>query len=337
MQASDRGSDEDLPGGSRLGFIGTGNLGSPIAVRLLEAGYEVVVHDADRDAATACIAAGARWARSPAAVAASAETVITCLPRVDIVGEVVAGAGGVLSSLGSGGCWIDMSTNDAGEMCRLGSIAHSLGVGALEAPVTGGVHRAAAGELTVLVGGSEATYARHQRLLASIGSKVIYLGALGQASKMKVITNMLAFVHLVAAGEALMLAARAGIDLRDAFESVRSSSGNSFVHETESQVILAGTYDIGFTLDLACKDLSLVHRLADDLGVPTEIAALVEQRFVAARDRYGGDAWSPHVVQLLEDEVGIALRSPGFPGSLVPGLGGAEATGRGKDRREGAA
>ncbi len=337
MQASDRESDENLRGGPRLGFIGTGNLGSPMAVRLLAAGYEVVVHDADRDAATACIAAGARWARSPAEVAACAETVITCLPRVDIVGEVVAGANGVLSSLGSGGCWIDMSTNDAGEICRLGSIADSLGVDTLEAPVTGGVHRAAAGELTVLVGGPEATYVRQQRVLGSIGSKVIYLGALGQASKMKVITNMLAFVHLVAAGEALMLAARAGIDLRDAFESVKASSGNSFVHETESQVILAGTYDIGFTLDLACKDLSLVHRLADDVGVPAEIASFVEQRFLAARARYGGDAWSPHVVQLLEDEVGMALRSPGFPGSLLPGLDGVEARGRGKDRREGAA
>jgi len=294
-----------------------------MAVRLLAAGYEVVVHDANREAAAACVAAGARWAASPAEASASADTVITCLPRVDIVGEVLAGRDGVLSALAPGGCWIDMSTNDAAEVCRLSSLAGAEGVDTLEAPVTGGIHRASAGELTVLVGGPEPTYVRQARILATIGSKVIYLGALGQASRMKVITNMLAFVHLVAAGEALMLAGRAGIDLRDAFESVKASSGNSFVHETESQVILAGTYDIGFTLDLACKDLSLVHRLADDLGVPTKLAALVEERFVAARERYGGQAWSPHVVQLLEDEVGMSLRSPGFPGSLIAGVGGA--------------
>jgi 3-hydroxyisobutyrate dehydrogenase len=307
----------------RLGFIGTGNLGSRIVANLLRAGFEVTVHDARSEAAASCLRAGATWAPSPAAAAATADTVLTCLPKIAIVAEVVTGEDGVLAGLRAGGCWVDVSTNDADELCRLADLAAVKGVDTLEAPVTGGVHKAAAGELTVLVGGRPEVFTTQRRLLQAVGSRVIYLGPLGQASRMKVITNMLAFVHLVAAGEAMMLAARAGIDLKDAFEAIKASSGNSFVHETESQVILSGTYDIGFTLDLACKDLGLVRRLAADLEVPTELADLVERRFVRARQRYGAEAWSPRVVQLLEDQVGTVLRSPGFPDSLVddPPLG----------------
>jgi 3-hydroxyisobutyrate dehydrogenase len=300
-----------------IGFVGTGNLGSRVVVNLLEAGFAVTVHDARRGAAAACLAAGATWAPTPAAAAAIADTVITCLPTPGAVVGVVAGEAGLLTSLRRGACWIDLSTNDAQELSRLAELASACGVDTLDAPVTGGVHKAAAGELTVLVSGRPEVFAAQHRLLQAVGSKVIYLGPLGQASKMKVITNMLAFVHLVAAGEALMLAARAGIELGDAFEAIRASSGNSFVHETESQVILSGSYDIGFTLDLACKDLDLVSRLAADLEVPVEVAAVVREHFVRARQRYGGEAWSPRVVQLLEDDVGMLLRAPGFPSSLL--------------------
>ena len=146
-----------------------------------------------------------------------------------------------------------------------------------------------------------------------IGGRVFHVGPLGSASVLKVITNMLAFIHLVAAGEALMLARRGGLDLAQSFEVIKASSGTSFVHETESQVILNGSYDIGFTLDLACKDLGLAHDLGDELGVPLELATLVEQTFGRAREEYGGDAWSPMVVKLLEDAVGTDLRAPGFP------------------------
>jgi 3-hydroxyisobutyrate dehydrogenase len=308
---------EETDGLDRLGFIGTGNLGSRIAANLLRAGFDITVHDVRPEAAASCLRAGAKWAASPAAAAAEVDTVITCLPKIEVVREVVTGGDGILAGLRAGGCWVDLSTNDAGELCRLAALAGASGVDTLEAPVTGGVHKAAAGELTVLVSGRPEVYAAQRRLLGAVGSKVIYLGPLGQASKMKVITNMLAFVHLVAAGEAMMLAARAGIDLGDAFAAIEASSGNSFVHETESQVILSGTYDIGFTLDLACKDLGLVHQLAADLEVPIELAELVERRFARARQRYGGDAWSPRVVQLLEDQVGTTLRSAGFPDSLV--------------------
>ena len=154
-------------------------------------------------------------------------------------------------------------------------------------------------------------------MFEAIGGRVFHVGALGSASVIKVITNMLAFIHLVAAGEALMLAQRGGLDLAQSFEVIKASSGTSFVHETESQVILNGSYDIGFTLDLACKDLGFAHDLGDELGVPLELATLVEQTFIRAREAYGGDAWSPMVVKLLEDAVGTDLRAPGFPSKIL--------------------
>ena len=182
--------------------------------------------------------------------------------------------------------------------------------------MTGGVHLAASGQITVLVGGEVEVYAEHLPAFEAIGGRVFYLGPLGSASVIKVITNMLAFIHLVAAGEALMLARRAGLDLAQSFEVIKASSGSSFVHETESQVILNGSYDIGFTMDLACKDLGFAHELGDELGVPLELAHLVEETFIRAREEYGGSAWSPMVVKLLEDALGTDLRAPGFPERL---------------------
>jgi 3-hydroxyisobutyrate dehydrogenase len=297
----------------RLGFVGLGNLGRHLAGSVLRAGFPLAVHDLDEAAARPLLEAGAEWAGSPRDVAAASDSVFTCLPSSRAVAEVVEGERGVLEGLRAGGTWIDSSTNDVHELHRLAELAASAGVHCLEAPVTGGVHLAAAGRITVLVGGEEDVFEAHRAVFEAIGGRVFHIGPLGSASAIKVITNMLAFVHLVAAGEALMLARRAGLDLGQAFEVIRASSGNSFVHETESQVILNGSYDIGFTLDLACKDLGLAHDLGREHGVPLELAALVEQRFLRARERYGGSAWSPMVVKLLEDALGTGLRAPGFP------------------------
>jgi 3-hydroxyisobutyrate dehydrogenase len=299
-----------------VGFIGLGNLGRHLAASLLRAGYPLTVHDLDRSAAAPLLGAGATWAGSPRATAAAATTVVTCLPSPAAVAAVLEGEHGVLAGLAPGGVWIDTSTTDRNELRRLAALAAERGIGCLEAPVTGGVHKAAAGEITVLVGGDEELFEAKLALLSKLGSPVLHIGPLGSAAVIKLVTNMLAFVHLVAVGEALVLAKRGGVDLRSAFEAIRASSGNSFVHETESQVILSGSYDIGFTLDLALKDLDLVRGLAAELGVPVELAELVAQRFERARETYGGSAWSPTVVKLLEDAVGAELRAPGFPARL---------------------
>jgi 3-hydroxyisobutyrate dehydrogenase len=305
-----------LPSSTALAFVGLGNLGFQLASSLLAAGFPLTVHDLDRSAADPLLERGARWAASPREAAEGAVGVFTCLPSPRAVTAVVSEDNGVLEGLGPGGCWIDCSTNDLHELRRLAVLAAEKEVATLEAPVTGGVHKAAAGEITVIVGGDHAVFESYLPAFQALGGAVFHVGPLGAASTIKVITNMLAFVHLVAVGEALMLAKRGGIDLRQAFEVIRASSGNSFVHETESQVILNGSYDIAFTMDLALKDLGFAIDLGRELGVPLELGALVEQTFVRARAAYGGEAWSSMVVKLLEDAVGEELRAPGFPARL---------------------
>ena len=300
----------------RLGFIGIGNLGMHLAGSLLRAGYALTIFDLNKAAAKTLLAAGARWADSPAEVGRVSDTVFTCLPSSKAVSAVVSADNGVLAGLAAGGTWIDMSTNDREETIRLAALAAAKGVAALEAPVTGGVHKAAAGDITVLVGGDQKVYEAHLPMLQAMGGEIIHMGPLGSAAVIKVITNMLAFINLVAVGEALMLAKRGGLDLAQSFHAIKASSGNSFVHETEGQLVLNGSYNINFTMDLACKDLGFATQLGRNFGVPLEVAGLVEQTFIRARSQYGGGAWSSQVVKLLEDAMSTDLRAPGFPAEL---------------------
>ncbi len=300
----------------RYGFIGLGHLGGHLAASLLRAGFTLTVHDLDKDAARHLIDGGAHWADSPRSCAAASDAVITCLPSPAASTIVLTGADGVLAGLRRGGAWIEMSTSDQHEIARIAALAAAAGIVTLEAPVTGGAHRAAAGEITVLVGGDRAVFEAHLPAFQAMGGEIFHMGELGKASVIKIITNMLAFIHLVAAGEALMLAKRGGLDLAQAFAAIKASSGTSFVHETESQLILNGSYDIGFTMDLACKDLGFAYRLGREFGVPLELAGLTEQIFRRAQAQYGGNAWSTQVVKLLEDALGSDLRAPGFPAVL---------------------
>ena len=301
---------------TRYGFIGLGNLGQALAASLRRAGFDVVVHDIDHKAAKPLLAAGAAWADSPRALAERVEAALTCLPSPAVSERVLTGPNGLLSGLDPGSAWIEMGTNDPDSIQRLASLAAEKGVFTLEAPVTGGVHKAAAGEITVIVGGEASVFERHRPALAAMGRPIFHVGPLGAASAMKVVTNMLAFVHLIAAGEALMLAKRAGLDLAQAYEVIKASSGNSFVHETESQLVLNGSYNVGFTMELACKDLGFAMKLGSELGVPLDLAALASQTFIRARETYGGGAQSTQAVKLLEDALHTELRAPGFPAEL---------------------
>ena len=304
----------------RYGFIGLGNLGQNLAASLLRAGFDLTVNDLSRANAAALLAAGAHWADTPQALARSVDAVITCLPSPAVSEAVLTGPQGILAGFAQNAApektWIEMSTLDQETITRLAAAAAAQGAATLESPVTGGVHLAASGQITVIIGGDADVFARHRPALQAMGAKIFHVGPVGQASVIKVITNMLAFIHLVAAGEALMLAKRGGIDLAQAFEIIKASSGNSFVHETESQVILNGSYNINFTMDLACKDLGFALQFGRDFGVPLNLASLTAQTFIRARAAYGGGAWSSQVVKLLEDAVGDDLRAPGFPEQL---------------------
>ena len=300
----------------QYGFIGLGHLGKHLAANLARNGFDVAVFDLDRSAGEWPLAAGARWADSVPALAARCDALITCLPSPAATARVLELA---LPAMPRGSTWIEMSTNDFVEVEKLAALAETRGIATLVCPVTGGVHRAEAGDITVLVGGPQQIFALHEPALHAMGGRVIHLGGIEQAAVTKVVTNMLAFIHLIAAGEALMLSARAGDELRAAFDAIAASSGNSFVHETESQVILNGSYDIGFTMDLACKDAGFAVEFGRRFGVPLRLAGVMEQIFIEGRARYGGGAWSSMIVKLLEDAVGTPLRAPGFPAKLGPG------------------
>ncbi len=302
----------------RLGFVGLGNLGRHLAMSLVRAGFPVTVNDLDQTRADALRDAGAVWAESPEEAAETSDAVCTCLPSTAAVAAAVAGEHGVLAGLRAGATWIEMGTSDRRETLRLAALAAERGISTLEAPITGGVHLAALGGVTVIVGGDATVFAAHRPVFEALGRDVYHVGPLGSAGALKVITNMLAFVHLVATGEALMLAKRAGLDLAQAFDVIRKSSGTSFVFETEGQLILNGSYDVGFTMEHAVKDIGFATALGRELGVPLELAELVERTFLRAREQYGASAWSTMVVKLLEDAVGADLRAPGFPARLLP-------------------
>ena len=298
------------------GFIGLGHLGRHLAGSLVRPGFPVVVNDLDPDNAQELVAAGARYAADPQGVAEAVHAVITCLPSPKVSERVLTGERGILKGLKPGATWIEMSTLDEQEVLRLGKVAADTGVRMLESPVTGGVHLAASGEITVIIGGDSDLYDLHLPAFQAMGKQIFRAGPLGKAAVIKVITNMLAFIHLIATGEALMLAKKGGIDLTDAFNIIKASSGNSFVHETEGQVILNGSYNINFTMDLAVKDLGFALGFGREFGVPLDLASHALQTFIRARSAYGGDAWSSQVVKLLEDATGTDLRAPGFPAEL---------------------
>ena len=296
------------------GYIGLGNLGGHIAASLIRAGHQVTVYDRDASLAVRLSEMGATVAGSAAEVAAVTDHVFTCLPS-PAVSELVLAE--ILPKMKPGATWIENSTLGRDDIIRLGAVAEAAGIRLLEAPVTGGVHLAARGEITVLAGGDADLMALHRPALEVIGNKLFHMGPLGSAAIIKVITNMLAFIHLVADGEALMLAKRGGLDLKTAWEAITASSGSSFVHETEGQLILNGSYDIAFSMDLALKDLGFAMGFGREFGVPLDLAGITNQTFVKGKAAYGGEAQSTQIVKLLEDALGTDLRAEGFTARLT--------------------
>ena len=295
------------------GYVGLGNLGGHLAASLLQAGHRVTVYDRDPALAERHAALGASVAPSVSVLAAGVDHVFTCLPNPAASEAVLAE---LMTGLQPGATWIENSTLGRDDVLRLAGLARIGDIRLLEAPVTGGVHLAARGEITVLLGGDQDLVELHRPALSVIGKRLFHMGPLGSAALIKVITNMLAFIHLKATSEALMLAKRGGLDLGQAWQAIAASSGNSFVHETEGTLILNGSYDIAFSIDLALKDLGFALGFGKEFGVPLELASSTLQTYVAARAAYGGTAQSPMIAKLLEDLLGTDLRAEGFPARL---------------------
>ncbi len=297
----------------RYGFVGLGNLGSKLASSLLKSGFSVTVFDKDQSVSESLNLKGADVCDTVKQLSQCVDHVITCLPSPKVSFEVISEA---LPHMADGSSWIEMSTISREDVLQFSEQAKNHNVEMLELPVTGGVHLAAKGKITMLAGGSTHLFELHYPALQAMGDKIFHIGPLGSAAIIKVITNMLAFIHLVADGEALMLAKKGGLDLDTAWQAIAASSGNSFVHETEGQLILNGSYDVGFSMNLALKDLGFADQFSKEFGVPLNLSNKVKQIFEEGHQRYGGEAQSTQIVKLLEEALGTDLRADGYPSRL---------------------
>ena len=297
-----------------VGFIGLGNVGSKIASNIIKGNFQLFVNDLDKNKSKNLIEEGAKWCTTLEDLASKSTIIITCLPSPKVVNELLTN---LLPFLNKKHLWIEMSTTDEREMIRLSNLCLEKGAESLEAPVTGGQHRAESGNIAVLAAGKRENFDRAFPLLSEIGYQILYCGKLGNASTLKVVTNYLASINLLSLGEALMVCKKYGLDLTTTYHGIRISSGNSFVHETESKVILNGSYDVGFTMDLACKDLGLFDKLVDKYNIPAKISKLMNKIFTEGKTQFGDRSLSTSIVKRLEELCNENLRAPGFPSQLT--------------------
>ena len=301
----------------KVGFIGLGNVGGKLAGSLLRNKFDLTVRDLDENLTKPFVEQGAKIANTAKELAEKVDLIITCLPSPEICSEVMEGSDGILNGLSENKIWLEMSTTDEAEVKRLGQKVIEKKAIPLDGPVSGGCHRAATGNIAIFVGGERKAFNKILPALTVMGRKILHTGELGSASVLKVITNYLASVHLVALGEAWTVAKKSNLDLTKAYKGIAVSSGNSFVHETESQVILNGSYNINFTMDLVLKDTGLFDELAKKLNAPLEISPKIVDIFKDGQKKYGSRAWSSMIVKRMEDINQINFRAEGFPEELV--------------------
>ncbi|SFE25117.1 3-hydroxyisobutyrate dehydrogenase [Sulfitobacter brevis] len=298
----------------KIGFIGLGNVGGKLSGSLIRNGVDVAVHDLNPEFVAAKVAAGARDGQSPAQLMQDCDAVITCLPSPAASAAVVTE---MLPHVGPGKIWMEMSTTDAEEVKRLGALVAEKGGAAVDCPVSGGCHRADTGNISIYAGCDRATFERVLPILTHMGRRILHVGDIGVASTLKVMTNYLATMNLLSVCEALTVMKAAGMDLGVTYEAIAASSGNSFVHETESQLILSGSRDVNFTMDLVQKDIGLFQKIADDHGVPLELSPLMIEMMSDGQRRYGIRAQSDRMIERLEEATGLSITAPGFPTELL--------------------
>ena len=301
----------------KIGFIGLGNVGGKLAGSLLRNNFDLTVRDLDESLTNSLKDLGAKVAKSPKELAEQTDLIITSLPSPEVSAEVMEANDGILNGLSENKIWLEMSTTDQNEVKRLGEKVIAKKAIPMDGPVSGGCHRAATGNIAIFVGGERKAFEKILPALTVMGRKILHTGELGTASVLKVITNYLASVHLVALGEAWTVAKKSNLDLAKTYKGIAISSGNSFVHETESQVILNGSYNINFTMDLVLKDTGLFDNLAKKLNAPLEISPQIVEIFKDGQKKYGSRAWSSMIVKRMEDLNNINFRANGFPDELV--------------------
>ena len=271
----------------KIGFIGLGNVGGKLSGSLLRNGYDLMVRDLDKAVAQPLLDQGADWAGNPKEMAEACDMVITCLPSPAASAAVMEAEDGILAGLGAGKIWAEMSTTDEAEIRRLGAPVAATGAESIDCPVSGGCHRATTSNIAIFAGCERSAFEKALPVLTAMGRRILHTGPLGSASILKVMTNYLATANLITLSEALVTSKMAGMDLGTTYEAIRISSGNSFVHEIEGQVILNGSRDINFTMDLVSKDIGIFQAIAERNNVPLEINPRLIEIFKDGEERFG--------------------------------------------------
>jgi len=293
----------------KIGFIGIGQMGSRMARRLLEAGYDLTVYDTVKDAARGILDGGAKWADNPKAIAESCPVVISMVPGPPEVEEIVYGTNGLMAGWKEGDIYIDMSTSSPTTTQRVAKDAKSKGVGVLDAPVTGGVYGAEAGTLSILVGGESSLLEQVRDILEHLGKKIFHVGDVGCGNITKLVNNLIATTCNHINAEAFVLGVKAGIDAKKLWEAVTAGTGNNRpLQEYWPKSIFQGDFEPGFELSLALKDISLATALAREYGIPLPIATTVEQRLIEAKAAGLGKKASTVGMLRLEELAGVKVR-----------------------------
>ncbi len=306
-----------------IGFIGLGAMGAPMAERVVKAGYPVVtICHKRREPVDALAALGARVVSTPAEVARASDMIVTIVPADAELHEIVMGTHGLVEGLSPGKVLIDMTTATAGSLIEIERALTPQGVRVLDAPVSGGTTAAAQGTLTIMVGGDPALLEECRPLLATMGTRIIHVGPVGQGKVVKTVNQMLAATHLVAIGEAFALGVRCGADPATLYSVIKESSGYSKMMDLRLQnFLLSGSFEPGFKLDLMKKDVNLALDSARAQGVPLLLTSVVAQLFAAASRAGKGGADFSAAAQFAADIAGVDLSAPGGVKSEIGTVG----------------
>ena len=297
-----------------IGFIGLGNVGSNLARNLVNSKKKLFLYDKNIKTYNKFKKTNAIYCESLKDLCNNSSIIITCLPSPQSINQVIKT---IIPYINKKHLWIEMSTTDKNEIIRLSNIFKSKGASMLEAPITGGEHRAHSGNISILAAGNRKNFKRAYPVLRKMGYQILFCGKLGNASILKILTNYLASLHLLGIGEALAVAKKHKLDLGLTHNAIRISSGNSFVNETETKVILSGSYNVGFTMDLALKDITLFNNLANEYNIPVDFGKILNKKFNEGIKKFGKRSFSTSIVKLIEDKSKIKMRAKNFPKYLI--------------------
>lgn len=293
----------------KIGFIGIGQMGIHMSRHIQTAGYSLVIHDANKEAAVPVLDKGAEWAETPAAVAESCPIVISCLPTPQIVEDVALGTNGLKSGWKTGDIYIDMSTNSPSTVRRIAEEAALFGVAVLDAPVSGGTKGAEMGTLTIMVGGAPAVLQEARPVLEPMANKIFHLGNVGCGNVAKLANNMIGLTCNSICAEAFVLAVKAGIDPKVLYELLTISTANNWSLQQYPNTVFRGNFTPGFKIALAYKDITLALALGDEYGVSIPVAGVVKNDLAEAIGAGRGEQGVDAVIVSLEEAAQVQVRT----------------------------